>query len=369
MNPELYPQSFRRKLLSWYRRHRRDLPWRHTNDPYRIWISEVMLQQTTVAAVIPYYRKWLQRFPNVTALSKAPLQSVLSVWQGLGYYQRARNLHAASRIIVERHQGRIPADYSTLIKLPGFGPYTTAAVLSIAFDLPYPVLDANVRRVGMRLRALRTASTAKSDKLLIDVLTPLLPHNHIGQFNQALMELGSLVCRSQDPSCLVCPVIEFCKAYSAGLQEIIPPPKRQTFKRISAVIAVIEKEGKYLIQQRPPTGLLAGLWEFPGGKLEPGETPEQALKRELEEELGVLLTDQDLQLHPRNLKHLITVKHAYTQFQVTLHAYSCRLTELPPLKKSKYRWVTLKGMQRFPFPSGSAKVIRFLQNQKRPASL
>jgi A/G-specific adenine glycosylase len=364
MNPEIDPQVFRRKLLSWYKRHERDLPWRHTRDPYKIWISEVMLQQTTVPAVIPYYRKWFKRFPDLTALNQASLQAVLAAWQGLGYYQRARNLHAAARLIMDHHQGKIPSDYDTLIKLPGFGPYTTAAVLSIAFDLPYPVLDANIRRLGMRILGLREKSATKAEKRLLEFLAVILPKREVGRFNQALMELGSLVCTPKNPLCHVCPVIDDCKAYAAGLQEIIPPPKKQVFKKISAVVAVIEREGKYLIQKRPPSGLLAGLWEFPGGKIEPGESPEQALLRELKEELGVDLADLENQDPLSNLQHLITVKHAYTQFLVSLHAYSCKLKSIPPLSRDTYRWITLKGMRRFPFPSGSSKIIRFLQQQE-----
>ena len=353
MQPGIEPQIFRRKLLSWYRHHKRDLPWRHTQDPYKIWISEIMLQQTTVSAVIPYYQKWFKRFPDITTLSKAPQQAVLAAWQGLGYYQRARNLHAAAQKIVDQYQGKFPSDYESLSKLPGFGPYTTAAVLSIAFDLPYPVLDANVRRLGMRLLRLRDKSPTKSEKRIQEFLTSILPKQHIGQFNQSLMELGALVCRPQNPSCHACPVIDFCAAYAAGKQEIIPPPKKQTYQKISAVVGIIQKNDRYLIQKRPPSGLMADLWEFPGGKIEPGETPEKALIREIKEELGA-----DIQ----NLEPLITVKHAYTQFQVTLQAYRCQLTDIPRLPKESHRWITLKGMQRYPFPSGSAKIIRFLQN-------
>ncbi len=302
--------------------------------------------------MIPYYEKWIKRFPDIVSLSKTPLQTVLSAWQGLGYYQRARNLHAASHLIVDQHQAKMPSDHSTLSQLPGFGPYTTAAVLSIAFDLPYPVLDANVRRLGMRLIRLTEKSPTKTEKKLNELLLILLPRRNAGQYNQALMELGALVCRPQNPACHICPVIDFCAAYTAGEQEIIPPSKKQTIIKISAVVGIIENDGKFLIQKRPLKGLLAGLWEFPGGKIEPGETPEQALKREIREEIGAEILSSE---------HLQTVKHAYTQFQATLHAYRCQLVALPRLSRDNHRWVTLKGMQRFPFPSGSAKIIRFLQ--------
>jgi len=344
---------FRRKLLGWYRAHRRDLPWRASRDPYRIWISEVMLQQTTVAAVIPYFLRWMERFPDIEKLSRASLQEVLTAWQGLGYYQRARNLHRAARIIVSEHKGCIPDDYDDLRSLPGFGPYTTAAVLSIAYDLPFLAMDANLRRVGMRLVGLRGESAPRHDRTLSAYLEPYLPSRNPGTFNQALMELGAQVCRARNPACLICPLIELCRAYALGEQEIIPRPRRRTTIHLEAVIGVIREGDRFLIQKRPDTGLLAGLWEFPGGKLKPGETAEQALRRELREELGVDLDDAD---------YLTTVEHAYTQFRVTLHAYACRLHQRPKLNRDTRRWVTLSGMRRFPFASGSVRIIRKLRS-------
>jgi len=348
------PVVFRRRLLRWYRAHKRELPWRATRDPYRIWISEVMLQQTTVPAVIPYFERWIERFPDIKALARADLQSVLKEWQGLGYYQRARNLHAAARVMVEEHGGKIPRDYQTLLALPGFGPYTSAAVLSIAHDLPYPVMDANVRRVGMRLMGLHGQADSGKDKQIRRFLEPYLPARGMGAFNQALMELGALVCRSGNPACLVCPVREICSAFSASEQEIIPRPRKLAYTKLEAVIAVIQQDDRYLIQKRPETGLLAGLWEFPGGKIEPGEEPEQALRREIREELGVEVT---------GYRFLTSVEHAYTQFRVTLHAYACLLSAPPRLRRDTHRWVTLRGMRRFPFPSGSARLIAFLEER------
>jgi A/G-specific adenine glycosylase len=348
------PVVFRRLVQRWYRAHKRELPWRETRDPYRIWISEVMLQQTTVAAVVPYYERWIEKFPDIETLARADLQAVLKEWQGLGYYQRARNLHAAARVMVDQHNGEIPRDYQTLLALPGFGPYTSAAVLSIAYDLPYPVLDANVRRVCMRLMRLHGQADPGKDDEIRSFLEPHVSARGMGTFNQALMELGALVCRSGNPACLVCPVSHFCGAYAAGEQEVIPRPRRQEYTKLEAVIAVIRKEDRYLIQKRPETGLLAGLWEFPGGKIEPGEEPEQALGREVREELGVELT---------GIRFLTSVEHAYTQFRVTLHAYACQVSAPPRLRRDTHRWVTLKGMRRFPFPSGSVRLIRFLEKR------
>lgn len=348
-------ESFSPTLLNWYRKHYRRLPWRQTRDPYIIWISEIMLQQTTVQAVVPYFENWIKVFPDITTLSQAPLQKVLKAWQGLGYYQRARNLHAASQIIVKAHKGKIPKNYDVLKKLPGFGPYTTAAVLSLAYDLHYPVIDANVRRVLMRLKGLVKEANAGLDTELLEFLSPLLPEKDMGTFNQAMMELGALVCKPKNPACLLCPVSHICQAYKKGIQEVIPRPKKNSYKKVDAVVGIIKKDNKILIQQRPSKGLLAGLWEFPGGKIKSGESQKQALKREIREEL-----DSEVQ----TAKFLVTVRHAYTHYQVTLHAFDCQLEHFPSLKKDVQQWVTLKGMHNYPLPSGSAKIIRFLEGLK-----
>ncbi len=346
--------KFQRKLRTWYFIHRRKLPWRQTQDPYKIWISEIMLQQTTVPAVIPYYAKWMKLFPDMPTLSKAPLQKVLKAWQGLGYYQRAKNLHRAAKIIMTTHGGQIPQEYEDLKNLPGFGPYTTAAVLSIAFDQFHLTIDANIRRVLMRLLKWSGRATSDIDKDLLLSISPFLPQKHMGIFNQALMELGSLICRSKNPLCLLCPLLEFCEAYKAGKQEVIPNPEKRNYKKIKAVIGIIEKKGKFLIQKRPSSGLLADLWEFPGGKIEKGETADQALRREIKEEIGAEIQGEQL---------LTDVQHSYTQFQVSLYAFTCSLKTDPVLDRNRHRWVSLKGMRQFPFPSGSAKVIRFLKKR------
>jgi len=349
--------DFQNKLLRWYKTHHRNLPWRETRDPYQIWVSEVMLQQTTVRAVLPYYRKWLRLFPDVETLSRTPLQKVLKVWQGLGYYQRAKNLHKASQMIRDKYGTQIPQYYDELIMLPGFGPYTAAAVLSLAFDKPYPVLDANVRRVLMRLKRVQNQADPKNDKTLLSFLKAYLPpKKRVGLFNQALMELGALICRTKNPLCLLCPITEYCKAYKAGVQEIIPYSKKRDYQKIEAVVGIVRKKGKYLIQKRPSKGLLADLWEFPGGKRKVGETLEAALRRELKEELKVDVKED---------KFLIKVHHAYTLFRVTLYAYECRLENEPHLKKHLQQWVSLRALRRYPVPSGSAKIINFLEERDK----
>jgi A/G-specific adenine glycosylase len=315
-----------------------------------------MLQQTTVPAVIPYYERWLEAFPDVRSLARAPLRRVLREWQGLGYYRRAENLHRAAQAIVKEHQGRVPREEDVLRRLPGFGPYTTAAVLSLAFGKPVPLVDANVRRVVMRLLGIEGHADPKLDATLLAFLRKVLPVARPGDFNQALMELGALVCRSRNPQCLTCPVRSSCRAAREGLQEIIPRPKKLSLEKLEVVVAVIERNGRFLVQERPPGGLLAGLWEFPGGKVEPGESLSAALRREVREELGAEI---------RNVRRLTTVQHAYTRFQVTLHAFACDLTGPRLSQGPPRRWLTLRVLRSYPLPSGSVKIVDFLASRRQ----
>ncbi len=339
-------------LVAWYRRRHRRLPWRGTSDPYAIWVSEVMLQQTTVAAVAPYYERWMRLFPDVRRLARAPLRRVLRAWQGLGYYARARNLHRAARLVVRDHAGRLPDCEAALGRLPGFGPYTTAAVLSLVYGRPLPVVDANVRRVLMRVMGLPGEASTRHDARILARLRALIPARAPGLFNQALMELGALVCRSRNPQCLLCPVRDRCSAARDGLQEVIPSPRRRATAKVEAVVAVIEDRGRFLIQRRPPEGLFGGLWEFPGGKVERGERPLSALRREVREEVGTEVADA---------RFLTTVVHAYTKFRVTLRVYRCRPAGRVPAEAPDRKWVTLDGLRRYPLPSGSVKIVSVLR--------
>ncbi len=349
-------KEFARELKRWYQSNARDLPWRRTKDPYRIWISEVMLQQTTVAAVIPYYEKWLKVFPDVKSVARAPLQKVLKVWQGLGYYQRAKNIHKAAKIIVEKFQSQMPEQVNDLRGLPGFGPYTTGAVLSIAFDQRQPIIDANVRRVMMRQLAIEGTANPSVDVEVESCLQKIMPRKGNNIFNQALMELGALICKSKQPACLFCPVAKSCAAYEKGIQELIPQPKVNLLEKIEAAIAVIEQDGKFLIQKRPRQGLFADLWEFPGGKIEKGESAAQALFREVKEEVGVSL---------KSAQPMMNVEHFYTRFRVNLHVWRCQVQESPVLH-SRLKFVFRNELKRYPMPSGSAKIVeRLLQKFKK----
>ncbi len=339
--------SFSRNLIVWYKKNARDLPWRKTADPYKIWISEVMLQQTTVNAVIPYYERWVKEFPAVWDVARALPEKILKSWQGLGYYSRARNLQRSARIICDEHKGRIPADPERARKLPGFGPYTVGAVLSIAYDQRLPIIDANVRRVMMRQLALKGIADTKQDKKILEFLDQVMPAKQVGIFNQALMELGALVCRNGSPLCLSCPLRPECRAYQKGLQEIIPKPKERIIKDVEVVIALLKKGDTYFIQKRPPKGLFADLWEFPGGKIEPGEAPQEALFREVKEELGI---DLD------SAQRLFNVQQFYTQFRANLHVWKCVLKSYPATNSTR-KWVKFKDLHKYPMPSGSARIV------------
>lgn len=339
--------SFAKNLNTWYRKHRRDLPWRETSDPYKIWISEIMLQQTTVNAVIPYYQKWIKVFPTVQHVAKAPLQKVLKLWQGLGYYTRAKNIHRSVKIISDIHHGKIPNCPVKLKKLPGFGPYTVGAVLSIAFDQRHPIIDANIRRVIMRILAIEGHANTTQDSKILAFLEKIMPQKNLRTFNQALMELGALVCRNREPLCLLCPVKAQCLGYKKGIQEIIPETKKRIIKDIDVAIGILRKDGKYFIQKRPENGLLANLWEFPGGKIKGKESPAQALRRELKEELDIDI---------KSSRHVMNVRHFYTQFRVNLHVSLCEPCSYPAPQDSR-KWLNLKGLQKYPMPSGSAKIV------------
>ena len=349
-------------LLPWWDTNRADLPWRRTIDPYAIWIAEVMLQQTQIATVIPYYEHWLARFPTVEALAAAPLDNVLKVWEGLGYYSRARNLHAAARRIVADHGGRLPDTLDGLLALPGVGRYTAGAVASIAFGVRAPVLDGNVIRVLSRvLDVAEDVTQPATRQRLWQLADDLVPEERPGDFNQALMELGQIICVPQAPRCLICPLADVCLARQRGtqLERPVRPPRKRT-PHYDVVAAVIWRDGRpspggqFLIAQRPHAGLLGGLWEFPGGKVEPGETRAEALRREIREELAI-------DVEPGGF--LVEVAHAYTHFRITLHAHHAAYTggEAQHLGVADHAWVTLDEVERYAFAVTDRKIIAALR--------
>lgn len=341
-------------LLKWYDQHARRLPWRDKPEPYRVWVSEIMLQQTRVDTVVPYFERWMQRFPSLELLAKANEQDVLHAWEGLGYYSRARNLHKAARLIMEQYAGQIPSDRSALENLPGIGRYTAGAIASIAFGKDEPALDGNIRRVMARLFNISVpARSPEGERQLWDLARQVLPPGRAGDLNQAIMDLGSSICTPRAPACLICPVSTHCEARALGVQEERPVMEaRPAVPHYTVTAAVIRRNGQVLIARRPSNGLLGGLWEFPGGKLEPGEELLEGLKREIHEELGSSIKVSD----PIGI-----FRHAYTHFKVTLHAFFCELVigEPQAIHASEIRWVKPNSLPEFPM----GKIDRLISKQ------
>lgn len=335
--------EFAARLLNWYRQNQRSLPWRGTTDPYAVWVSEIMLQQTRVETVIPYYRRWMELFPTLRHLAQADEQQVLKAWEGLGYYSRARSLHRAARMIVELYQGQVPSRMDDLMRLPGVGRYTAAAIASIAFGQDEPALDGNLRRVIARLFNISLpARSPQGESQILAQLRAHLPPGQAGDFNQALMDLGALICTPRKPACGQCPLAEICLAKALGVQEERPVLVKRTAPPVVTVTAAILRRGeRVLLTRRPANGLLGGLWEFPGGKQEAGESLPECLRREIREELGVEIEVGE---------PLGVYRHAYTHFKVKLHAFYCTLLqgEPQPHQADDLTWAALEELDNFP---------------------
>jgi A/G-specific adenine glycosylase len=335
--------EFSELILNWYARQGRKLPWRGSLNPYTIWVSEIMLQQTRVEAVIPYFKRWMERFPSIADLAAASEQEVLSVWEGLGYYSRARNLHQAARIVMDEFGGNLPRDLKALGSLPGIGRYTVGAIASMAYGQDAATLDANLRRVFARVfnLALPADNTAGED-ILWELAENHLPKGQAGDYNQALMDLGATICVSKKPRCLLCPLNKMCLANQLGLQEQRPVLRiKPEIPHFNVTAAVIQKNGKVLLAKRPSKGLLGGMWEFPGGKVERGETLEDCLNREIWEELDAVI---------RVGEPFGIYKHAYTHFRITLYAFFCELIKGEPkaIEAAELAWVKPGELQQFP---------------------
>lgn len=343
-------------LLRWYDANARVLPWRSDHSPYHTWVSEVMLQQTRVETVVPYFERFMQRFPTLESLAKAKQTEVLQLWEGLGYYSRARNLHKAAQLVWQEHEGELPHTYTELRELPGVGRYIASAIASIAFQQPVPALDANCRRVYIRLLNLQMPlGTPALEHILWGYAEQLLPQERPGDFNQAVMELGERICKPKSPLCEQCPLQTTCLAFTQGTQSSLP--KRQAKPPVphyTVTAAVITQGELVLIAQRPPNGLLGGLWEFPGGKLEPEDSSlEDCLKREIREELGLEIVVEN---------GFGVYRHAYTHFRITLHAFLCTL--LPGQSTSNLshvRWVLPAQLDEFAMGKVDRQIARRLQ--------
>ncbi len=349
-----------RALLDWYAANARRLPWRGHPDPYAVWVSEIMLQQTRVETVIPYFERWMERFPSLADLAAADEQAVLQTWEGLGYYSRARNLHQAARRVMQEHNGRLPTGRAELQKLPGIGRYTAGAIASMAFGQDEAALDGNIRRVLARLFDVRLpARSPQGEQRLWQLAEENLPPGRAGDYNQALMDLGAGICTPQRPACLVCPLAEHCQARALGVQEERPVlESKPPIPHITVTAAVIQRDGQVLLARRPSRGLLGGMWEFPGGKQEPGEELEQTLQREIREELAAKIAVGA----PFGIYH-----HAYTHFSVSLHAFLCRLAgpdEPTALEHSELCWTVPARLGDFPMGKIDRQIARRLQEVK-----
>lgn len=347
-----WKQSLRRRLLAWYARHRRALPWRESRDPYRVWVSEIMLQQTQVATVRAYFQRFTAELPTVHDLAAADEQHVLRLWEGLGYYRRARQMHAAAQQLVAEHGGQFPDDVDQLQQLPGIGRYTAGAIASIAFDRRAPILEANTVRLLSRLVAYRDDPTkAAGQKLLWQTAETILPRKNVAEFNQALMELGSLVCTPSDPQCDVCPLVELCAARAAGVERDIPvAKKKQPFTTVHEAAVVVSKNGSVLLRQCGDGERWAGLWDFPRFAVE-CEGPLFA-----RDELVAKVRDMTgVTVRPGSL--MKTIKHGVTRFRITLDCYAARYDRG---RVSSARWVRRGELAEYPLSTTGRKIAKWL---------
>ncbi len=351
-------------LIRWFLKNQRPLPWRENRTLYRVWVSEVMLQQTRVDTVIPYFHRFLNRFPGVSALAKSDLQDVLKLWEGLGYYARARNLHRAAQKVTNEFAGNIPTEPEYFRSLPGVGPYISAAVMSIACGHPIPVVDGNVLRAACRIFALKDDISRPAIKNKVaTLLARQIPKTQPGNFNEALMELGAMVCTPKSPDCAHCPLTQLCIAKQKGIVSELPvKTPKPPVPEFQVVVAIVrDKTGRILIQRRPENGFLGGLWEFPGGKVKKEETRTAALKRECREELGVAV---------RIDSEIATIRHAYTHFKILLTAFNCTVESGTIQSPLPLKWAGIKEIDTLPFPKANHKIFPYLRgntlsNRKR----
>ncbi|MBL8098885.1 MAG: A/G-specific adenine glycosylase [Anaerolineales bacterium] len=325
------------RLLNWYVKNKRILPWRDHPDPYAVWVSEIMLQQTRVETVIPYFQKWMKLFPTIEKLAKADEQDVLNAWEGLGYYSRARNLHKAAKIVAEKFNGKLPRNLDDLQSLPGIGKYTVGAIASMAFKMDEATLDGNLRRVFSRLFDVKEfADSPAGEKILWELARENLPKGKAGDYNQALMDLGATICLPKNPRCLLCSLMEICEARKNGTQELRPvlKPKKKTPHYVD-VAAVIVKGKKVLLNQRPANGLLGNMWEFPNARVE--QNPAEELTKAIKSATKIQVKKKEA---------LGLVNHAYTHFKVTVHVYECDMISIP--KNKNLRWVKVTELENYP---------------------
>ncbi|MGQ9646085.1 MAG: A/G-specific adenine glycosylase [Thermodesulfobacteriota bacterium] len=341
-------------LLRWFEKKGRDLPWRKTRDPYAIWVSEIMLQQTQVATVIPYYQRFLESFPTVDRLAKSDLSKVLRTWEGLGYYSRVRNLHRASKIVLKQFKGKIPDNLSELLSLPGIGKSTAGAILSIAHNKEAPILDGNVKRVLARLFAVSgNVAKGRTESSLWHLSEFLVPKGKAREFNQGLMDLGAMICTHKDPLCNRCPLRIICKGRALGNPTRYPSKGiRKNIPHVVALAAVIWKNRKVLLNQRPPKGLLGGLWEFPNWRNEEKGGLRFRLRNYIQKEMGMNV----------EVKEFIgTFKQTYSHFKLMLHVFNCNTFD----GAERGRWVPIRNLHLLPMSRIHRRIANVLSADRR----
>jgi A/G-specific adenine glycosylase len=350
-------RSFRRRLSAWFDRHARKLPWRRNRNPYAIWVSEIMLQQTTVATVIGYFDRFLAAFPTIEALAAADEDDVLRLWEGLGYYRRARQLHRAAKIVAAEHGGEFPTDPETVRRLPGIGRYTAGAILSIAFDAREPILEANTLRLLSRLLAFDgDPQSTEGQRLLWAMAEVLLPKRGSGRINQSLMELGSQVCNPRAPACEICPVVALCRAHQQGRQLDIPRPKgKRSIEPVRQAVMIVRRRGRVLLLRWPEGERFAGLWDFPRFSIESKQAAE--LHREMAE--NVLSLTGVVAVPGRHVK---TLTHAVTRFRITLECYDAEFLSngKKPANVLETRWLRPAELEAYPLSSTGRKLARLI---------
>ncbi len=348
--------SFQKPLLEWFKKNQRPLPWREHYRPYEVWISEIMLQQTQMETVLPYFRRWMSALPDVASLAGADEKKVLKLWEGLGYYSRARNLHESAKRIVQKHGGLFPSDYDTILSLKGIGRYTAGAISSIAFNQEKPIVDGNVLRVLSRVYAIKKPIDVEKNKAVFWKLQEsLIPRGKAREFNQALMELGALVCGPQNPSCAICPIQKFCAAWKNENPEDYPVRKnRKKTVKVAASALVLQKNGKYLIRLRPLGEIMGGLWEFPEWKLARNKKIGlQEMRRKT-----LKLARKEFRLETNGAKHLGFIKRNYTHHLETLEVFTMLVQRLGA---PQGLWVAKHDFKNYPFSSAHAKIAQLIQ--------
>ncbi|MBW3622089.1 MAG: A/G-specific adenine glycosylase [Armatimonadetes bacterium] len=347
------PDGFSPALLDWFRAHQRDLPWRRDMDPYAIWVSEIMLQQTQVATVIPYFERFMARFPTLRDLAEAPEEEVMRLWAGLGYYSRARNLRRGAQEVLERFEGRVPSRVEDLLTLKGIGRYTAGAIASIAYNERAPLLDGNVMRVLCRVFALPgDPKRGPLHRRLWELAEALIPDGYAREFNPALMELGATICTPRSPRCGACPVSDFCEAFRRGEQERYPeaaPQRPQEQVQMVCGVIVREDDGRVLLVQPATEGRWGGLWQLPNAPLGDGEGYRERLARLLD----------GMGLEAGTLQPVTEVRHGITRFSITLQAFECRCEGAgEPQPGSPSRWSTREELMELPLPAPHRRVVK-----------